>query len=429
MNSPVPATPEQGTTVGPATAPPACASAGRWRFWLVVLAAAGLVGLVNAPVLQRRLGLSDHGAWFMDSYAILASSDAVRQGIDPALPNPLDVYHRSHSYSYWWFGLGRLGLTRDDNFLFGGVVVGLFFAAAMLNLAPRGRQEMFWYLALLLSPPVLLAVNRANNDLAIFALLGAGLWLARRGGVAGPAWFGGAVALATGLKFFPVVAAGAALVLRPVRAALAWTAGLSLVALLVLASVRTSLAHAVFPVPIGTHVFGAVVFWCNLGVVSRVPVVVSLGVLAVVAVLLAVRGWSAGLGDGRTGPQGEQMAFLTGTLLLLACFCAGISYAYRWVFALWLAPWLWRQAWGDGLPEARLPARLAVVLLTVSVWADGLYCLVVNTLIGPMPVERLRNWEHHWNVMAQPAVWGLMLLLAGWLAAALRAAWRDWRAT
>ncbi|MFI5336530.1 MAG: hypothetical protein ACHQ5A_07085 [Opitutales bacterium] len=418
------------SATGKSTAPAAAGGPSwRWRLWLLLFTLSGYCLLVLSPSLQDRIGILGNGVWFLDSYAILASSDAVQQGLDPARPNPLDVYQRQHSYSHWWFALRRLGLTRDDNFFFGGTMVVLFLAAAWLNLVPRRRGEMLWYLALLLSPPVLLAINRANNDLAVFALLGAGLWLAGKAEGLRPAWFGGAVALATGLKFFPVVAAGAAVVLRPVRRGLVWTAGLSLAALLVLASVRTDLRHAVFPDPIGTHIFGAAVIWHNLHWTGPGAVVTSLAVLTGGAVFLAARGWIAGLGNRQAGPVGEQMAFLAGSLVLLACFSAGVSYLYRWIFALWLAPWLWRQAWDEAPAGGRFAARLASLLLTTVMWADGLYCLTVNSLPGPMPPGRMGRWEANWNLLLQPVVWAFMLLLAGWLAGALRALWRDWRET
>ena len=385
--------------------------------------------MVLSPQLQRRLGIFDHERWFLDSYAILASSDAVQQGLDPARPNPLDVYHRSHSYSQWWFALGRLGVTRADNFLFGGTMVLLFCVVALLNLAPRSRCELVWQAALLLSPPVLLAINRANNDLAIFALVGTGIWLSRRPEGARPAWFGAAVVLATGLKFFPFVAAGAPVLLRPVKRGVWWAAVTSLAALLVLASVREDLARATFPAPDGTHVFGASVFWRNLGWVGRGPVNLSLALLAIAAFWLAWRKRTTGLAESMPAPEADvRMPFMAGALIMLACFTAGISYAYRWVFALWLAPWLWQQAWGrEPRAGSRGAARLGCVLLTVAMWMDGAFCFVVNSVMGSMDVSRLARWEAHWNICMQPVVWVLMLLLAGWVIEALLATAQDWR--
>ena len=397
----------------------------RRRLWLALAVLGGVLGIVLSPGLLSLLGIVDHRAWFLDTYAILAACDAQQQGLDPFQPNPLDVYSRAHVYTHWWFVLGRIGLTRDDNFLLGTVTVGLFFLAALLPLKPRSRVEWLGLLSLLLAPPVLLGVNRANNDLLRFSCIGFGLWLATQGNRERPAWLGGAVALATGLKFYPVVAAAATLVLRPVRRAWLWTSALAAVSLLVLVNVSGDLARAPVPTPVGAHVFGAAVFWRNLGNESMLPVVASLLVLSALAVALALRGWTRGLGESRSGPLDERLGFLTAVLLLLACYASGISYAYRWVFAIWLAPWLWRQAWGEGLTEQRPAARLTFFLLTALLWFDGLYCLVVNIFFWPMSKERIARWESNCSLLVQPLVWTLMLLLAGWLADALLAAWRD----
>lgn len=390
------------------------------RLTLAVMTVVGLLVFTLSPWLQRKLGVLDNGRWFVDSYALLATSDAVRQGIDPALPNPLDIYQRAHSYTHWWFALGKLGLTRADTFLLGGTMVVLFLMTVFLNLAPRSRGELTWNVVLLLSPPVLLALNRANNDLLVFAVLGIALWLARRPVGTQPAWLVVAAALATGLKFFPVVAAGATMSLRPARRSLAWTVVGSGLALLVFASVRDDFAKAIFPQPVGLYLFGAPVFWRSCGLFGREPVIVSLVLLGIGAACLAWRGRSTGLAtDDASASAGEQLAFMTGALLLLACFIAGISYAYRWIFSLWLAPWLWRRASADVYWSNRIMARLACFLLTAGVWLDGLYCLVLNTIVNPMPKQQMLDWIDRWNCVTQPLVWGLMLLLAGWVGGAI----------
>ncbi|MFM9080653.1 MAG: glycosyltransferase 87 family protein, partial [Opitutaceae bacterium] len=170
---------------------------------------------MNFPRVLPLLGLNTDGRWFIDSAAILAASDAVRTGTDPWLPNPLDAYGRPHCYSGWWLGLAATGLTREDNFLLGSLWGAAVLGSAFLLLRPASVTRAAVVAAALLSPPVLLAVNRANNDLVVFAVLVAGLgWLkqdtAPRSGA-----FAGAVAIATGLKFYPIVAAAAFLLRKP----------------------------------------------------------------------------------------------------------------------------------------------------------------------------------------------------------------------
>lgn len=386
------------------------------RAGLILITVAGLMAFSLSSDLQEKLGLVGDKRWFVDSYALLASSDAVQMGLDPAANNPLDIYHRPHSYSSWWFGLAKLGLTREQNFLLGGFMMASFLIVAWLNLAPRSRGEMLWQASLLLSPPVLLAVNRGNNELLVFALMGLGLWWARRPVGMRPAGLILVTALATGLKFFPVVAMGALVVLRPARRGVLWAAAGSVIGLMVFVSVMGDLARAVFPDPVGLHLFGSPVFWKSCGVMARAPVLWTL--VALVGGIVVMAGWKITTGltsDTDDETTGERLAFAAAALLLLACFAAGISFAYRWIVALWLAPWLWtRMTWG-GDKQVRLIARITVVLLTVVLWQDGAYCYVVNNFFQLNGETETMRWMNWWMRVTQPLVWILMMFLGGWM--------------
>ncbi len=398
-------------------------AARRVRLGFLVLLAAGLLGFaLLPPAATRALGLSDNGAWFLDTFAILASNDALRAGQDPSQPNPLDVYGRPHSYSGWWFVLGRLGLTREDNVWLGLLTVGAFVVGTALVLKPATAAEAAGALLAVFAPGVLLAVNRANNDLVIFGLLAAGLWGLREATPWRVAGFGVAVILATGLKFYPVVAAAALLVVDPVRLRRTALVATGLAGALVLWSQWEWFRRAVVPVSEGVYLFGAGVWWREFGLVGwSLPLLTALG-LWVGAFLLVRRGWCHGLADAAE-PLAPRAAFVAGATLLLACWLAGISFAYRWVFAVLLLPWLWRRRGPD--------ARLTLVLLLIDLWLDGVFCLGTNLFIGPMDLGRLRAVQHAWQLGAQPLVWGLMLMLAAWGWDLLRVRWagfEPWRA-
>lgn len=387
---------------------------------LVVLTTAGLLGFALAGGVRDALGIPDFGHWFLDSHAVLAASDAAARGLATDTVNPLDAIGRKHAYSDWWLGLSHLGLTRKHNFLVGGSWVLAFLVAAWAVLRPRQPVASACFALLLLSPPVLLAVVRANNDLVVFTLLA--LAALALGGSA--AWRRGTalavIALATGLKFYPVAAGGVFLLLRPRAALLGW--GIAAVAVLgaVLAAVAGTLTRGMLAIPPGLYTFGAPVWLRDLGWTGPGALAAAALVIGGAAIALARAGWTTGLAAAEH-PLRERTAFALGALVLTACFLAGTSYAYRGIFALLLAPWLWTLATGPA-GHPRRSARAAAVLLLATVWADGVYCVVANVFVGAMPVATRDRAELVWRLVSQPCTWALMALLAGWLLDALRAA-------
>ena len=387
-------------------------------FVLAVLVAAGFLAVVLWPDLLLLLGVPLRERWFLDSYAILAANDAIRQGLDVATGNVLDLLNRPHVYSDWWLGLRWLGLTRDDNFAFGGGIVAVFFVAVAAAARPRSPGAALWLLAVLLSPAFLFGVHRANNDLVVFALLGGALYLLRdRPTPLRVAAFGAVLVLGTGLKYYPIVAVGALLAVLPWRKATLATVGVAgVLSLAVLFSERHSLGRGMFVMSKSIYEFGAPILWRNLGVGRAATVFLSTALLALGAMAVARQGWTSGLASPARGPQGERLMFAVGACLLVGCFLAGESHFYRLIFSLWLWPWGWREAAAGGRV-----AQLGLALSMLALWLDGICCLVVNSLgLDYRP-------DLGWRILLQGIVWSWMLLLAGWLWEGFLQRWREWR--
>ena len=400
------------------------------RLLFIFLTLAGLLVFAASPTLKRKLGLNQFDLWFADSYAVLAASDAHRTGLDPTTTNPLDLLHRPHSYTDWWYALGPLGLTRDHNFLVGASWVVAFLAVTWLTLRPTTLRATFLFAALALSPPVLLAVNRANNDLVIFTLLGLAVLVLhpRRTGSWLPAL--ALIALATGLKFYPVVAAIVFFLLRPTRLLLLSSLTSAAVLVLVLLDIWPTLGRGQFALPPTPYTFGAPTLFRDLGYQGGGTLLLAVIIIGTTGFILTRARLTTGLADPPHAPDSLSVAgskdflaralFLLGATTLLACFLAGVSYGYRWIFALWLAPWLHLTSFDHSLTPAR--RRLALVsggLLLVLSWADGLFCLGTNLLIGPLPAAQLKAWQHTWRLVTQPLAWIFFGLLAGWIADAV----------
>jgi hypothetical protein len=398
--------------------------------WLP-LAAVCLLGWMSIalwPRLLFTLGITDFGQWYLDSYAVLAAVDAVRMGVDPHGPNPLDPFLRNHKYSDWWFALRGFGLTREHNFIVGSSWVAAFALTAWLAVRPRNFWESGWLAVLLLSPPVLLGINRANNDLVIFALLG---WcgVAAAGRLWRSQWVAtGLLALATGLKFYPVVAALAFLWVRPVRRMPVALLLAVVVAGGVLISLWPQLRRGQFMVESAVHAMGAPMLGRELGWSDRTSQLACVFGLTLGAVGLVRSGLTAGLAT--RGEQRERLLAALGAIVVLACFAAGMSYSYRWIFALWMALWLWRRSTDPTMtPTGRWTARAGCALLFFCFWGDGGLCLVVNLVLPPLSQASIDGLQVPWRLWTQPLNWLLMMLFAGWLLEGALATAREWRAS
>jgi hypothetical protein len=319
----------------------------------------------------------------------------------------LDLGKRPHSYSSWWFGLETLGLTREDNAWFGTVIVLAFALAAAQVMRPRERGELWWMLGTAGAMPMLLAVCRANNDLVIFALLAAVvpcmLHPSRLVRFTAPFL----LVIAAGLKYYPVVA-GLVLLAEPVPRdrrfrLLLFGLLLALAMLSVLEDLRD--LRETQPHVWGYLAFGAASWPMLLGL----PEASSLRLALVIGLALGIAGWWArGRGDGlrRMAGDARWLHFILGASLLAGCFWAGMSWAYRWVFSLWVAPFLWRPTTMAYMPGPMVQLwRVARVAYWPALWLGPMWFLlaVAGITIGHAPPL----WA---NIIA-----GQSSLISGWV--------------
>lgn len=389
----------------------------RWTYGFAIFIAAYFASFAFFPGLYGFIGVNHYGVWFLDFFALLASNDALSRGLDPFEGHALDYFNRPHVYSSWWLHLRDVGLTRADNFTLGFTLIVVFLAIAVVSLRPRTAREFCWFAVVLCSPPIVLAVNRANNDLVVFLVLASVVpcLLATRRAVRLLAV--ALVALATGLKFYP---AFAALVLlagddaREVRARL-------VLAVLALGFVALGVADDYFrvapqlPNARGLMSFAAAPLFESIGLSA--PWARSAGLfLALVTVALFAR---AKLFDGwRIAPADRSawISFVLGAVLLTGCFLVGKNFGYRWVFAVWLAPFLWRLPRDTTAPAGvRRLARTAAILLPFALWADPLVSAMLTYNIGRVETATLDEIAASFFALEQPLIWTFFACLLGFL--------------
>jgi hypothetical protein len=299
------------------------------------------------PVVWRALGVPAFVPEFADTHGITSAWECSRNGYNVLRQNPCDSFNRPMNYPRLWTLPGRLGLGQGSTVGVALVFAAAFITALLVLTGPLTAGPTVVYALALASPSVLLAVERGNNDLLIFALVaGAVAMLSRQRPV------GAAVALfaATALKLYPIVAIGA---LRDMRHRLM---------LLLAAGVYFLASYADLAlIRKGTPRLGA--DWIYglkpnaTALLPGIPGPWATGLLAVVgaaAALLLARRFRVETTQPRT-----EAAFTAGASIYVATYVLGPSWDYRLIYLLLILPLAIEMA------RSRRPALLVVTLLVL----------------------------------------------------------------
>lgn len=385
----------------------------RGRGWLALLTAAYLAAFAWKPKLFFVLGVEHFDRWFVDTFALLASNDAVGRGLNPYANNPLDYFGRPHVYSHWWLHLRDFGLTRADSQWLGLSLVITFLLAALWRLRPQAPGQLLWYLSVLCCSAVVLAVDRGNNDLVIFILLSplVPCLLSRHRWVRLLAPF--LVMVAAMLKYYPAAAA----LLMLAYADRSELRSRLLIMLLLLAVAAYSVAGdlagfgPIAPQPSGLMAFGAVGLFNELGWTGWGPKLVVAGI-GLASVLVCWRRQILGDWEPAPSQRSDWLHFMLGSVLLAGCFFTSMNFAYRWIFSIWLAPALWLLPRDPGTPApVRKLARAAMWLLVLMLWWSPVSCFIVNRFIGVLPGPKIMKLAEWAFLLEQPFDWAFFLCL------------------
>ena len=380
---------------------PACAG-GILFFALTVLWLTG----AHKPYMDffALLGIGAFAFPFLDTHAILAAVECHRLGVDIYVNNPCDVLGRPHVYSPVWMLLSVLPVTTTWTVPV-GLVLDLSFLVSLLLLPPARRWVgTLVVAAAVVSPAVVYALERGNNDLLmfLFAMLAGRLALRSSslrllGHIV--------VVLAAALKFYPVTLLILASRERWLRCVIVTALSLGLLAAALLAD-EDSLIRGLRVVPSGLATFGA----------KNIPTFLAMGldwpswsgVLMQATMMLAMafmaRRWATQLQPGLMRlSDAERVSLTVGATLIVGCFLAGQSAGYRAIHLLFTLPPLLALAAGA---DGKL-ARVAVALALFAMWGGAL-----RTASGPVDQLLWMTQQYAW--------WALVTLLLASLLAMLR---------
>ena len=358
----------------------------RWCI-LLVLAVAAYLLILSSYNLWSYFGIRHLGkAPFADMQAILSASDAYHDGFNPYIENPYDPLGRRHVYTRPWLWLGYIGITRKYNNLAATLLIGLFFLLCIKILNPDNGKEFLICAMLLLSPAVMLGVERANNDLVIFGLLGLSVFLLHKR-IRALDWIAYSfLYLASILKIYPLVSF--LIVLRTFkdnRKLLAFSLFSMFLLGTYMAFTLSDLQYlkAVVPRPHGISTFGAAILfeWIfNQWPVSSTAVTIMSGLAFFLAFLIAPK---IALAERRNDSV-HTFFFLVGSLNLLFCFFTNTNYDYRCVYFIMILPWLFELLKCAATPTAtKRFINFLLILLPLVVWNEAIISFIMLKLGAP----------------------------------------------
>ncbi|MGJ3243114.1 MAG: hypothetical protein ACFE0O_09195 [Opitutales bacterium] len=355
------------------------------RLVFIVAGIAWYLGLFLWPAgWQALLGPLHNGQWpeypFLDMHGRLAAFEAHAQGF-PVLyeSNPLDPKERTSLKPSWALWPAHLGIDRTWLVPLSLTTLVLWFALVFRLVRPRVWHETVLACLLLISPAVMLGVERANDDLVYFLLIAlAVLILGRQANP--PAW---RTALSAGLlfllapaKYYPGAAFSVFLLNQP-----AWkrllviygpvAVGLGLVVWFNWEEIAYLRQYA--PAPFVGMAHGSGLLWIGTplkSVGSWLSLAGLAGILAGAFVLLrrqeAPKLATVSLRRGRFA--------LAGISVLFFCFFLNSNYDYRFIYFLMIVPALFVQVrTGSASPSVVAGSWVVLLGMVFILWSDGLY--------------------------------------------------------
>ncbi len=351
---------------------------------------------------------------FADLRTITGGAESYALGFDPMVANPGDPWQRVMNYPRVWQALFLLHIDQSDTTWLGLTIIALFVAGLFLFMPRLDRGATLLLFAALCSPAVMLAVERGNNDLAVFFLVALALFLLPRSlPVAIAALLGGVL-----LKLFPLFAL-MVLLREPPRRLLGYAGvavglvviylgltidDLRLMQQGVLKGTLLSFGIGVFP---QFHGEGSEIDLAALRAAAWSRVVA----LAGVGYLLSRRFCLIAAAEGAA-----LDAFRAGAGIYLGTFLLGQNWDYRLTFLLLTLPQLFVWVQVATLP-GRLLAGATLTALLLSLWSLLLFpgfAAPTAALANYLNLDEALNWA-----LFAGLLWLLIATLPGWLRAPL----------
>ncbi|MDE2166443.1 MAG: hypothetical protein KGJ66_08910 [Alphaproteobacteria bacterium] len=341
---------------------------------------------------------------FIDTHTVLSARVCSALGINPFFHNPCDILVRPFLYSPLFLlgaGTHELGANVPLGFALDGA-----FILSLLCLPTSRRLADFGVMSLaVLSSVTAFAVERGNFELLLFVMVAIAGRLALARGAAPRTLAYGLMLLAALTKYFPAVLMAVTLRERPrFFVAINAVAAVAIAAFIIGYRADLLVAYANMPrLDYFGDMFGAVTLPFGLAaLIPGFPAAVALAVLAV-AVLAAAVALARQPAVAQTYielPEAERVFLAIGCLLIVGCFFAGQSIAYRGIHLLFVLPAL--NTLARTMPD-RAGRRLFATTRTLTLvlmWREAVHHFVTLWLPAALPAWWLAKEVAWWWVIA-----------------------------
>jgi len=311
---------------------------------------------------------------FADTRVITAGAEACAKGLDPMVNNIGDPWNRRLNYPRVWQLLYAIGVNQAHTTYLGIGLIVLFLAGICLLFPSISNTTVVFIVGALVSPAVLLGVERANTDLLIFFLLAVSVVAAKRRHLGSTALiFFGFI-----LKLYPIF--GLMVLLRKKRSIFIVFSALSIVFVLLYAFIKMEEILKIIEVTEkGTFLsYGLNVFWTRVmldyparGIYAKIlSYLVALSLLAFSLTALS-----------RNDLPQEDLelpyldSFRAGSAIYVGTFLLGSNWDYRLMFLIFTIPQL--VSWANcTAPSVSWISRIILCALYPSMW----FLLITRTV-------------------------------------------------
>jgi hypothetical protein len=328
-----------------------------------------------------RLGVPSGPSLFFDTRNLTAALECRRLGFDPLVESPCDPWGRPLNYPRVWLALRWLGLNQSHTTALGLLFVALFLGSVFVLVGRIGLGKGIVIALAVCSPSVMFAIERANMDIVVFAILVVAVlaWRTRTrwGETASPLL----VLLGATAKIYPVFGLPAYLFARRRGGAVVAIVCAAMFAVYAVVTLGDIQAIARIAPQGDYHSFGARILPAAIyhrfvpdrwqgGVLTKQ--LVAIVPLVVAAPFVWLRGRRRLAEPDPSADSATRLALYLGSLIFLGTFAVGNNFDYRLIFLLLTLPQLFDWVTDETGDPRRWMASITIAVILTLLWIGAL---------------------------------------------------------